>query len=391
MQSSVVPIVNFPQIEVPEVKSPWANALKNALGTYSNLQGIESKKYENLINQAKAQYAQPMAAAELSKAQAEPDYIRAQTVYQKALSEGVPSEIALRIAQTNSMNKGLPSEISLRNAQAEETQQNTAKQKALLPYVGQTAQADIEEKKAMANYYLQGGGRVGTANAAENTLEQSILADNPNVTDPNKKRELINTVLSGGTQLSDGTPINTMSPITRNKYDAAAKARTTAQAINQNLQANQAEAELPIYKRYIDEGVKPYGTTVFNKSPLQVKDALDVHNPEAQQRLGKYLAAQQLQYDRAALMLKINALPPGQKIATKIATLASQTIDAKYPTLSNEARQVASDTVAKALEEGLKARNEYGISISKSLAPEKSSSAITTKWVRKNGQLVRED
>lgn len=390
---------NFPQISVPDVKEPWANALHSALSTYGNLQDIEGKGYENLVNRAKSQYAQPMAQAELAKAQAEPSYIQAQTTYQKALASGVDSDIALRIAQ------------------AQKEQQDTAKEKALLPYAAQGAQTDIAEKNAniqkqnilnqnlperekaeiaetiaRRNYYNQGGGRGGTANSTEQSFENSVLADNPQITDPIKQRELINTVLSGGKQLSDGTPVNTMSPITRNKYDAAAKARTTAQVINQNLQANQAAAELPIYKKYIDEGVAPYGTTVFGKSPQQVKDALDIHNHEAQKRLGNYLGAQQLLYDRAALMLKINALPPGQRLASKIAGLASQSIDAKYPTQSAESRQIASDVVAKALQEGLEARNKFGLSVSKGLLPEKSSSesnAPTTKWIRQNGQLVR--
>jgi hypothetical protein len=346
ISGSQIPLVNFPEIKTPDVKSPWGTALQSALSTYGTLQDIQGKNYQNTINQAKAQYAPQMSYAELQQAQALPQKTAAETAYQNALAHGQKYEDALKTAQA---------------AQAQEDAEKTRRG---LPFIAPQAQADIEEKKAMSNYYNQGGGRGGVANQTERAFENSVLADNPHITDPDQQRELINVVTNGGTQLSDGIKVNPMSDITKRAYDRALKTTTTTNLINQNVQANQAAAELPVYKQYIDEGVKPYGTTVMGVSPLQVKDSLDIHNHEAQARIGKYLAAQQLLYDRSALMLKINALPAGQKIASKIAALSSQTINSKFPTQSAESRQIASDTVAKALMEGLEARNKFGVNVS---------------------------
>ena len=44
---------------------------------------------------------------------------------------------------------------------------------------------------------------------------------------------------------------------------------------------------------------------------------------------------------------------------------AKQTINAKYPKLSDRAREVALETVSKALNEMMKARNKYGIGASR--------------------------
>ena len=291
-----------------------------------------------------------------------------------AQTSAVPSEINLRNAQAseypsliqlNQANaSAVPSEINLRTAQAGQLGQEALKQKILNQTLPQRETAEIGEIGARTNYYNQGGGRGGVSQATERAFENSVLADNPQITDSDKQREAINVLTSGGDKLSDGTPLNPMSDITKRAYDRAYKTTTTAQAINTGLQANQAATEIPVVNKYIQEGVQPYGTTILGKSPQQIKDALDTNNPAAQDRLGHYLAAQSLLYDYAALNLRVNGLPPGQKLASKVADLAGQTIDAKYPTMPKEARAIASRTLTRALNEILEKRNAYGVGAS---------------------------
>lgn len=291
-----------------------------------------------------------------------------------AQTSAVPSEINLRNAQAseypsliqlNQANaSAVPSEINLRTAQAGQLGQEALKQKILNQTLPQRETAEIGEIGARTNYYNQGGGRGGVSQATERAFENSVLADNPEITDPDKQRELINAVTSGATKLSDGTSVNPMTDITRRAYDRAYKTTTTAQALNQGIQANQAAAEIPVVNRYINEGVKPYGTTTFGISPLQIKDSLDVNNPEAQNRLGNFIAAQALNTDYAALNLRINGLPPGQKLASKVMELSGQYINGKYPSMPAEARAIASRRLSKALSEILEARNKYGVGAS---------------------------
>lgn len=254
--------------------------------------------------------------------------------------------------------------------------------------------AQNAKEQAMANYYQIGGGRMSVGSKDEYLYQQGIAADNPQLTSPAQVREAEDVYAQGGNQLADGTRLNPLSEGTLRANDRAFKATTTSTAINQGLQANQASAELPVYNKYINDGVKPYGTTVFGTSPQQIKDSTDIGNHTAQIRLGKYIAAQQLLYDRAALMLKINALPPGYRIASKISKLASQSINAMYPTQSAESRQVASDTVAQAIEEGLQARNKYGVGASgaagRRVGTQSSDNSKVTKVFTRdaNGKLV---
>lgn len=345
-------VVNFPQIDVPEVKSPWENALHSALSTYGNLQDIQSKDYQNMINAAKAKYAEPTEQANLAQAQALPAKTAAETAYQNALAKGVPSEIALR------------------QAQAVQAQEDAEKTRRGLPFIAPQAQADIEEKKAQANFYNMGGGSSGVGNKADMQFSHNVAMDNPQLKgDPDKIYEATNVLKAGGDTLSDGTKLNPLSENARDSLDRVKKAGSTAQLINQNVQANQASAEMVPINQAIKEGVYDtgYGTTVLGISPKQIKDAADFGNHEAQKRVGDYLAAQVLLYDKAALMLKINGLPAGQRIATKISDLSAQTIKAQFPLMSAEARQIAADKVGKVLEQVLEARNKYGVSISRGL------------------------
>lgn len=192
-------------------------------------------------------------------------------------------------------------------------------------------------------------------------LFSQAIADDPSL-DNEQAKAVINAQMSGSPTLPDGTPTPKPSPQMAYLIDKMKKSTTTAMQINQALTAKQAAAEMPVYKKVIDQGIKNYGDTgPFEISAKQIADSLKTDDPKAQRRLGEYLAAQQLLYDRAALSLKINSLPPGVTVADEIKKLSYGTINAKFPQLSSEARLIAADIVSKALEDGLKARQSVGI------------------------------
>ena len=145
--------------------------------------------------------------------------------------------------------------------------QEALKQQILNKTLPQRETAEIGEIGARSNYYNQGGGHAGVSQATEKAFENSVLADNPQITDPDKQREAINVLTTGGTKLADGTPVNPMSDITQRAYDRAYKTTSTAQGINQGLQANQASAELKVLNPVINEGTKDYGNVMFGQSP----------------------------------------------------------------------------------------------------------------------------
>lgn len=332
------------------------------------------QQYRQLINAIKgveAEYAPAMAKEGLTKAQQE-------NIWNPKLWQ---SQIGLQGAQASRMNTMTPleaQELKLKNQ-----------------YYPQETQANIDYKKAMAQF---GGGGVG---AKEEYLFQNLVSkDNPHLS-PEQVYEASNALRQGKTTLADGTPLNPLSPAAMDSLNRLTKYGTTGTLITQGVQASQAEAEMPILKKYIDEGIAPYGTTIFNNSPQQIKDALNVKDHDAQERLGKYMASQQLLYDRAALSLKINALPAGVTIADEIKKLSYASVNEKYPTLSSEARKIASDIVAKAMEESLRARRSISTgaasvrNTNKESASEfdknsKGTKANPIKLVIKNGKLVEE-
>lgn len=220
--------------------------------------------------------------------------------------------------------------------------------------------SQIASNNALSKMRESGGGTSGLGAGGKEELffQQLVGKDNPQLNnDPNKIYEAANVLRQGGDTLSDGTKINPLSPAARSAYDRVVKYGTTSPTITSGIQGNQAEAEMPVFKKVIDEGIAPYGTTGPGEiSAAQISDALNVEDHAAQKRLGKYLAAQQLLYDRAALSLRINALPPGVTLADEIKKLSYASVNAKFPRLSAEARQIASDIVAETLTKALEAR-----------------------------------
>lgn len=376
-------IMPYHEIDVPKATAPWANALKSALSAYSAGQDIQGKGYENLINKAKAQYAQPMAAAELNKAQAEPDFMRAQTTYQNALSQGVPSEIALRNAQTNA----IPSEVAMRNAQTANASQDALKQKILNQFLPQREQAEIGETKARGNYYNMGGGSTSTGTRDQNIYQNMVANDNPGLS-PEETRNAANILASGGTQMPDGRQIN-MSALTRMQLDRTLKSTTTSALLTKGVQANQAEKEINVLNDYAQRGIQGYGTTYLNKSPQQIYDSLK-DDKKSQTKLGRLIAARQLQFEIAQNEIKLANGQPGVTQTGELMDLGQQMINTNFPRLSAEARSEANKYFIEALKEGLKARNKLGIGATAATggAAESRPNKIV-KWKMVNGQLQR--
>jgi hypothetical protein len=162
---------------VKNVTAPWATSLQGALQGYGTMQDIQTKKlanqnqqYLNLINQAKSQYAQPMAQAELAKAQQEPSFIAAQTAYQNAMAKGVPSEIAQRYAMAQ-----------LNTQQAKEAQYKLAHPELYQPTDVQTLNymMHLGNKSVPTPSGIQNAGMVGSPNVSNNGPSMS-QANNQN-------------------------------------------------------------------------------------------------------------------------------------------------------------------------------------------------------------------
>lgn len=284
--------------------------------------------------------------------------------------------------------KKLPSFLRLQNAQ-------TNNQQAQADYNHSPLRLDLLKAK-IEREKNGGSGRSGVQLQEENKYNEGVGLDNPDLRgDPNKIRQAANILAAGGNKFPDGKPINPMSPETKRSFDRLSKGTTTSPLVTQGIQAQQAEAELPVYDKYIKQGVHDtgYGNTTYGYSPKQIVDSLDVNNHAAQRRVGHYLAAQQLLYDRAALTLKINALPAGVTLADEIKKLSAQTIKARYPRETAEARQIASEEVAKAMKEGLKARQSIplGASQAQGNRSDQNNNQKSTNWKIVDGKLVKDE
>lgn len=344
----------------PEQMSPYGGLLQNALKKYGdivNAKYMDKEKStalnqaisEALMKQAQAKYAPEMEQAKMQHEQAQAPYMQ---------------------AETNKMNTMTPLEA--------------IKQSILNKYLPQREKAEIGETTQRGNYYSQGGsrGNLAAGDKGEMFFERMVGQDNPQLKgDPNKIFEASNVLRSGGNTLSDGTKINPLSPASQASYERVFKGTTTAPLVTAGVKANSAAAEMPVLDKYIKQGRSHYGKTIGGISYQQLKDSINSEDPKAAQRIGEYIASDVLSFDKAALQTRIAGTESGVTIINEVMQKAKQTINAKYPRLSDSARQVALETVSKALEEALAARNKYGISASSAVGkrPSEGSSEISKK------------
>jgi hypothetical protein len=219
-------------------------------------------------------------------------------------------------------------------------------------------------------------------------LMQQVVRDNPGI-DMKKANEITNAWLGGQDTFSDGTPVPQPQGNAATILDRVNKSRTTTGALNTILNAQGAEKEVEVLSDIASDWLKPYGTTYFNMSPSQISDSFK-NDEESQKKLGKFIAAQALQYDIAPARTRLAGATPGVTLTNELVNVGMQNIGARYPRLSEKARNYASKYINEALTKGFNARKNAGITassaFSKKSIPENSEKV--TKWEVKNGELV---
>lgn len=269
-------------------------------------------------------------------------------------------ENALNRVKASYEPERLQSEIDNTRANTGLTGQNTLKQKILNQYLGEREPAEIDQIKAQAKYYRQGGYGGSTGSKDYAAYQSGIMQDNPNLT-PQQAREAETVYAHGGKQLSDGTSLSPLSFGTKSALDRTVRSATTAGQINQGLNANQADAELRIFSDLSSKWSQPYADTILGKSPEQIKDSFK-NDDTSQDRLGKLIASNALQFEMAQVRNRIGMGAPGITSTKQMVQEGRQHIDTLWPRLSSKARKSANDSLNYAISEGLKARNKIGIS-----------------------------
>jgi hypothetical protein len=307
------------------------------------------------------------------------------------------------VVQNYYQGKVAPSQALVEQVKAMFAQPNAEAdlQKTQLENIGQeiknrfapaTSEADIALKNQMAKVYgMGGGGRGNMTTQLMFQLKNQLKTDNPSLTD-DQLNDAVNNTLGGNFSLSDGTPFNggNAAKIYASKLVTSSQPNAITTS---NVRANQAEAEMPIVDKYIQEGRTPYGDTVFGHSPQQFADTLNTKSDAAQERLGKYGASQLLSLEKAGLGLKMAGIESGQNIMNEAMQKAGQTIKTFDFLKTDKARQTTLDTYRQALEEMLAARKSVGVlgsgSVSNSNAGQSQPQSGVVNYSIINGKLVR--
>jgi hypothetical protein len=199
---------------------------------------------------------------------------------------------------------------------------------------------------------------VGAGPKEQLFFEQTVKKDNPNLTD-DQAYEAANVIANGGDSLSDGTKLN-ISQRALTSLDRLTKGTTTTAALNQAIRGTQAERELDVLNNYATKGLAPYGDTFADMNPKQIADTFK-SDKASQERLGRFVAAQGLQYEIAQQRIKLANGEPGVTSTNELINLSKQTINAKYPRLSKQAREEAARYMDEALKAGFNARQSAGL------------------------------
>lgn len=259
--------------------------------------------------------------------------------------------------------------------------------------------ADIGGKEALAKYHERalGQGRGGVNIQQQAKLMEDLKRDNPSFTDE-EAFEAAGNLVDGKQTMDDGSPFKA-SGLTRKNASKVALQSTTSSLATNLVQGKQAESEINVLSKFALEGIKPYGETYFNKSPDQIYDSLS-NDSSAQKKLGRLIAAKQLQYEIAQNETKLAGGQPGVTNTQELMNLGQQSLDTHFPHLSYEAREEAQRYFLEALKQGFKARQKVGTAVNNATAISEESpvsepinpseqSSPTAKWVRKDGKLVR--
>lgn len=214
----------------------------------------------------------------------------AQIQLQYAPSANQQRLLALKLANQANEQK-LPYVGQQANADLQSTLSNTNKTNTMLPleaenqkninkWYGPKSEQEINSGKSLADFRKMGGGRLGTGAAEEIFLQNLVSKDNPQLDTPEKIYEARNVYANGGTQLSDGTPLNPISPATRSAMDRIVKGTNTAQGLNQQRFAattdkllEEGQKLMPVVSQY--SGALGKGSGGIDA----VKNALGVDTP----------------------------------------------------------------------------------------------------------------
>lgn len=331
--------------------------LKGMRGGQDMFSTILQQRLSNLqaqTAQAQLPFVGPQAQADLKKALLSNDY-------QKIVNQYEPNKLQLANQNQKNINDwyapDIKSQIANRIANANETNTmlplKAQNQKNINDWYGKNQQAEI-------NYKNMGGAGMGTGGKEELTFQNFVARDNPQLKNAQQVYEASNVLRQGGHQLSDGTPLNQISPAAEESLNRLTKYGSTNTLITQGVNANQADSEINVLSKFAQEGLKPYGNTYFNKSPEQIMDSFR-SNETSQKRLGKFIAAQQLQYEISQNQIKIAMGQPGVTSTQELMGLGQQVLDTKYPKLSYTARHEANRYFLEALRKGLESRKQVGI------------------------------
>ena len=286
-----------------------------------------------------------------------------------ALTEGqtiqnqyMPDKLRLANALADLHNQyygsDMESQINNRNALTDKYNTMTpleAKQLELKnTYYPEVAESNILAQKAMANLRNAGGAGMGVGQKELRGFENQLAQDHPEWT-PEEINQAANSYLTGDNVSLDGSPLPPLGGKAESFLNQIAKRGTTAPIITSGIKANQAEAELEVLNKYANEGLKPYGTTFFNKSPQQVLDTFK-SDSASQKRLGRFIASQALQFEIAQNRIKLANGQPGVTSTQELMHLSRQTIKDNYPRLTQEAREETTRYMDEALKKGLEAR-----------------------------------
>lgn len=257
---------------------------------------------------------------------------------------------ALQGANTNKINIMLPSDLTEANLKNKWYEKLTKSQ--------------IDSNEAMAALRQMGGSNLGAGGREEILFQNLIKRDNPNLSQ-DQIYEASNVLRNGGNKLSNGTSLNPLSPASRASFDRLTKYSSTSPLITGNISGAQAEAEINELSKHAQAGLKPYGTTILGYNPSQIVDSFK-SDETSQDRLGKFIAAKQLQYEIAQNEIKLANGKPGITSTKELMDLGMQNIKATYPKLSQRARETAQKYFIDGLQKGYEARRKINLGASTS-------------------------
>lgn len=213
-------------------------------------------------------------------------------------------------------------------------------------------------EKAFEASLIKGIGGVG---AKDQQLFKREIEDANQYLSPEQRQEAINRVSQGYGTLSDGTPINVpesaVSALNRIK-----KGEATAALQTQEVQTEQAKAAIPVMQNYALKGLKPFGDTWGNVSIPAVMASLS-SSKEDQKKLGRLIAANQLQFDLAQEYIRLSRAKPGVTITNELMNIGKQRISDRWPKISYTAREEASKYLLEALDKANDAMREVPLGL----------------------------